>query len=207
MDTRAVLSAVEGVDDTAVAVGIPSKDTPRRTSFPARRVSGSRTKQRHALAAVLQVLFGVALGAVVAIATRHRPRASAARGSAETSASSARSFEASAPVAAAIPARRRDDDDDASSSAEAELNHARVTVARLWDVVDALQAETAAVKAWARRETCDLETLAPFCASARDDTGRFRFRAARGHERPTCVCVVCGVPPLTTPLLCPPRSY
>jgi hypothetical protein len=125
------------------------------------------------------VLFGVALGAVVAIATRHRPRASAARGSAETSASTARSFEASAPVAAAIPARRRDDDDDASS-AEAELNHARVTVARLWDVVDALQAETAAVKAWARRETCDLETLAPFCASARDDDRSFSIpRGAR----------------------------
>lgn len=185
MDARAALSAVEGVDETAVAVGIPAKDTPSQTSFPARRVSGGRTKQSHArsraaAAAVLQVLFGVALGAVVVIATRHHPRASAARGSAETSASTARSFGASAPVAAAIPAGRRDDDDDASSSAEAELNHARVTVARLWDVVDALQAETAAVKAWARRETCDLETLAPFCASARDDDRSFSIpRGAR----------------------------
>ena len=188
MDARAALSAVEGVDETAVAVGIPAKDTPSQTSFPARRVSGGRAKQGHArsraaAAAILQVLFGLALGAVVAIAARHRPRASAARGSAETSASTARSFEASAPVAAAIPARRRDDDEDASSSAEAELNHARVTVARLWDVVDALQAETAAVKAWARRETCDLETLAPFCASARDDDRSFSI--PRGARRRT----------------------
>ena len=147
MDTRAVLSAVEGVDDTAVAVGIPSKDTPRRTSFPARRVSGSRTKQRHALAAVLQVLFGVALGAVVAIASRHRLRASVAGGSAETAAS-------------AFAARPEDE-------TRAQLRDARLAVSRLWDVVDALRAETATFKALARSETCDAETLAPLCASAR----------------------------------------
>ena len=177
MDTRAVLSAVEGVDDTAVAVGIPSKDTPRRTSFPARRVSGSRTKQRHALAAVLQVLFGVALGAVVAIASRHRVRASVAGGSAEPSLESARRFDASASVAAAgassaFTARQND-----ASDSRAQLKAARRTVARLWDVVDASRAETAAAKALARRQKCDLETLAPLCASAREDDQSYALPA------------------------------
>ena len=177
MDARAVLSAVEGVDDTAVAVGIPAKDTPSQTSFPARRVSGGRTKQSHArsraaAAAVLQVLFGVALGAVVAIASRHRLRASVAGGSAETAAST---FDAPAPVAAAgassaFAARPEDE-------TRAQLRDARLAVSRLWDVVDALRAETATFKALARSETCDAETLAPLCASARDDDRSYALPA------------------------------
>ena len=160
MDARAVLSAVEGVDDTAVAVGIPAKDTPSHTSFPARRVSGSRTKHarsRAAAAAVLQVLFGVALGAVVAIASRHRLRASVAGGSAETAVS-------------AFAARPEDE-------TRAQLRDARLAVSRLWDVVDALRAETATFKALARSETCDAETLAPLCASARDDDRSYALPA------------------------------
>ena len=152
MDARAVLSAVEGVDDTAVTVGLPAKDTPSHTSFPARRVSGSWTKHarsRAAAAAVLQVLFGVALGAVVAIASRHHLRASVAGGSAETAVS-------------AFAARPEDE-------TRAQLRDTRLAVSRLLDVVDALRAETAKFKALARSEKCDAETLAPLCASARDD--------------------------------------
>ena len=187
MVAGAVPSAVEGVDDSAVAVIIPAKDTPGHTSFPARRVSGSRTKQgrarsRAALAAVLQVLFGVALGTIIAIVSRHRARASVAGGTAanfsETSAETARRFDASAPVAvagasSAFAARGND-----ASELHAQLKQARRTVARLWDVVDASRAEIAAAKALARRQKCDSETLAPLCASARDDDRSYALPAS-----------------------------
>ena len=121
------------------------------TSFPARRVSGSWTKHARshaAAAAVLQVLFGVALGAVVAIASRHRLRIRRGR------------------IRGDRRLRVRGATEDET---RAQLYVTRLAVSRLLDVVDALRAETAKFKALARSEKCDAETLAPLCASARDD--------------------------------------
>ena len=151
MDARAVLSARRGRGRHRGHGGPPPRKTPTsHTSFPARRVSGSWTKhaRSHGSAATRPGALRGGARRPRAITRRHRRRASVAGGSAEPPS----------------PRSRRDRRTDARATAR----HATRRLAPVGRRRPVARRDRQ-IQSPGARQKCDAETLAPLCASARDD--------------------------------------
>ena len=58
---------------------------------------------------------------------------------------------------------------ESNADLKQQVIHAAKTSAKLWNLIDALRVENEQTKSLVRRETCDVEKLAPICAALNDE--------------------------------------
>ena len=180
MDDHAVLSAVEGVDEK-VAVGLPLGKPNQAVS---RRVSGrsNRPARRNATtAAMFQVLSGIVCGAIIGLLIRrYLNNRSAGHDAGESvspqsvsgfafSESEKIQIQVAPPESAPALNARLAALTESNADLKQQVIHAAKTSAKLWNLIDALRVENEQTKSLVRRETCDVEKLAPICAALNDE--------------------------------------